>query len=346
MNELRSPINQILALALTLILSAGAGTGCAPAKEKVTGAADSLVIQPDIGASDFAPGDRVVITSLRGNREHLEIGGRYTLDGSYTLASAGRADLAWFVTSHGPVDSTEVEDTEHISATKGSGTFHLEKTLHNDGWMHVSFYVDGRSIGGVYFGEKGFEDSVLRKIFWSELPNPAAGNSKHIGSAVSAGAGASQTSPANLAILAYLGDPVPAPAKLDDRYSPSNLKLAFNDLSRKLGITALRLEVDESEFPFVVYGLIAGRCDYHALADGARQLDGYTYAGSVTSGDERGTYFAVDMIPPRELPRARIEDCNRRLMIRLQMLAASVRAHKPDSAPRPIEAESGGASTQ
>jgi hypothetical protein len=112
---------------------------------------------------------------------------------------------------------------------------------------------------------------------------------------------------------------------LDPRYTPANLKAAFNSLTPKLGLTVQRLEVDESEFPYVLFGLVAGRCDYHALADGFRHMEGYYYGGSVTgTALGGGTNFAIDIIPEGQLPKDRAVDCSRRLMIRLEMLADSV----------------------
>src|ERR1017187_7653549 len=105
------------------------------------------VIQPEMGAAEFAPGDRITITSIRGDSEHLKLGGRYVMDGSYTLASAESADLAWFATSRSPMGGTPVTDAEHVKITRGTGTFHLAKTLFYDGWQHVSFYVNGQSHG-------------------------------------------------------------------------------------------------------------------------------------------------------------------------------------------------------
>jgi hypothetical protein len=280
------------------------------------------VIQPEVGATELAPGDQITISSLRGNEDHLALGGHYTVDGSYTLSSADSADLAWFATSRAPSTSTPVRDAEHVGISRGAGSFHLEKTLLVDGWLHLTFFVDGHPHGGIYFGEKGIESTVLRAKTWSDFPDSRSSSPKGAipGSGESAGILSGDRS--NRAIMAFLGDPVPPPANLDPRYAPANLKAAFNSLGAKLGLTVRRLEVDESEFPFVLYGLVAGPCDYHALASGFRQMEGYGYGGSVTrSGSDGETKFSIDIIPEGQLPGDRAEDCSRRLMIRLQMLA-------------------------
>src|SRR6185295_444590 len=87
--------------ALCLQLAARAG-------EQAAEAEFPYVIRPELGATEFAAGDSIVITSVRGNRRHLESGGRYLVEGSYTLASAERADLALYTTSHGPTGPSTV----------------------------------------------------------------------------------------------------------------------------------------------------------------------------------------------------------------------------------------------
>ena len=87
-------------------------------------------------------------------------GGRYVLDGSYTLASADSAEIAWYATSHGSGAGVRIADSEHLRVSRGSGTFRLEKTLLRDGWL--TCLLRGRPAhGGIYFGEKGFEARCL-----------------------------------------------------------------------------------------------------------------------------------------------------------------------------------------
>jgi hypothetical protein len=54
-------------------------------------------------------------------------------------------------------------------------------------------------------------------------------------------------------------------------------------------------------------------------------MKGYDYCGSVVGGTAGGgTYFALSMTPQSQYPRGDGGACNRRLMIRLQMLADAV----------------------
>ncbi len=335
MKTLRSNAFQLAVIGFASALCLRLGAEVAPAGTKAADVEFPSVIQAEMGAAEFAPGDNIVITSIRGDREHLALGGRYVLEGSYTLASAESAELAWYATSHGHGGSTPISDAEHFRVNRGSGTFRLEKTLLDDGWLHVSFLVNGNSHGGIYFGEKGFENTVLQQKSWSDFSNAEKNGAAGQNPAGLKNGGMLAPVTGNFAIMAYLGEPVPAPAGLDPRYSPAGLKAAFADLGKRLGLTVKRLEVDDSEFPFVIYGLLAGQCDYHALADGVRQMSGYSYGGSV-SGDtgEGGTYFSLSIIPDKLFPAGRIMDCSKRLMIRLQMLADTMRTGATNPVPR------------
>lgn len=325
MKAISAPPLRMIVLSVASALCFQSSLRLACADEAVAKNEFPYVIQTELGASEFAPGDEIHITSVRGDRKHLETGGQYLLEGRYTLASAESADLAWFSTSRGPSGPTPVTKGEHIRITKGSGNFQLKKTLLNEGWLHVSFYVDGHSHGGIYFGEKGVESTVLRKKSWSDFSNdqPAENATRK---AVAAEEGASASAGANAAIMAYLGNPVPAPANLDAKYSPTNLTAAFTALSKRSSWRVKKLGVDDSEFPFLVYGMLAGKHDFREIEKGLREMSDYTYGGSVvgTTGDG-STYFSLNMIPYEHYPRDQRRACDRRLMVRLQMLANSVR---------------------
>ena len=324
MKTLLSETIRSLALAVASAFWFHAATAPAQNGEPAATAEYAHVLQPESGAAEFVPGDQITITSLRGDRDHLEPGGHYLLEGSYTLASADSADLAWFATTRGPSGPTPVTDYEHVPINRGSGNFHLEKTLLDDGWLHVSFYVGGHSQGGIYFGEHGVESTVLRQKSWSDISDHSGADQPERESSAHDGGGA-HPNPANLAIMTYLGDPVPPPARLDASYSPTNLIAAFTELSKKQGLRIEKLSVDDSEFPFLVYGTLAGRHEFRVLEEGLRQMKGYDYCGSVVGGTAGGgTYFALSMTPQSQYPRGDGGACNRRLMIRLQMLADAV----------------------
>jgi hypothetical protein len=311
----------MLAIATTL----GSSTAVSSAGADATAEHSEFpyVIPPELGASEFASGDGIVLRSMRGDREHLEAGGRYVLEGSYTLTSAESAELAWFSTSRGPSGSTPMTKEEHVRVGRGSGKFHLEKTLLDDGWLHVSFYISGHSHGGVYFGEQGVDKTVLRQKGWSDLSSPPPSENAGQKSPPLETGGLLPSHPANAAIMAYLGHPVAVPGNLDAKYTPTNLVAAFTAMSKKAGWRIQRLAVDDSEFPFLLYGVLAGR--HELIEKDIREMNGYDYGGSVRGSTANGsTYFSLNMIPRDQYPNDQLAACNRRLMVRLQMLAEAV----------------------
>ena len=249
------------------------------------------IIPYELGASGFAAGDNITITSVRGDRKHIEPGGSYLVEGTYTLAFADEANLAFFSTSRGSERPTPIQAGQQIKITKGTGRFKLYKTNMADGWPHISFYYHGKSRGGVYFGEKGHENTVMRNQSWfSGLDADKTGPVE-------------LADPANRALLLYLGNPVPPPVNMDARYAKGNLVNAFTELCRNSNLDLKKVAVDDSEFPFLVYGIIDGR---HSLPDRTafEEIKGYTYGGSVRgSTDEGMTYFAVNMARIVNIPR-------------------------------------------
>jgi hypothetical protein len=299
----------------------------AAADENSNRAKFPYVIPFETGSSAFASGDSITISSVMGDRPHLEPEGSYLVQGSYALASADHAGLLLSCTSRNPSGPTPITDGQKTSITRGSGTFSLEHAKLGDGWLHVSFYAanEGHSHGGIYFGEKGNERTVLRQMNWPdfslghELQNPPL-------NAANRGTDPQAADPANLAILAYLGKPVPAPARLPANYMPTNLLAAFASICQKASWHVRKLAADDSEFPHLVFGLLAGKHDFREIEKGLRELTDYSYSGSVVgTTDDGSTYFSLNMIPAGQYPSGLAEACNRRLMVRLQMLADTAR---------------------
>jgi len=130
----------------------------------------------------------------------------------------------------------------------------------------------------------------------------------------------------NSTIAAYLGAPVSAPVGLDHMYSPEEISAVFCDLAETLGIKVDKLEVDTTEFPFVIHGRVKSTAGGSFLEkiNSEWTIPGYTYGGSVTGSTIDGsTYFALNIIPSSAYPPGQAEVIGRRLMIRLQMVAAS-----------------------
>jgi len=206
-------------------------------------------------------------------------------------------DLAW------PSGSTPVTKEEHVKISMGSGNFRLEKTLLDDGWLHITFYVNGHSHGGIYFGEKGFDKTVLRQKGWSDFANASPPEKRGTKSAEVENGSPMPSDPANAAIIAYLGQPVVAPANLDAKYVPASLVAAFTVMSKKAGgasrIGSGRLRISLSGVRRSGREARVGRKDIRAM-------NGYDYGGSVRGSTEEGaTYFSLNMIPRDQYPLAR-----------------------------------------
>ncbi len=84
------------------------------------------VIQFELGTSSgFYGGDHFTITSVRGDRAHIEPGGSYLVEGTYTLASRNSAQLTLFCTTHGSSGPAPVQDGERMNLTKGTSRFYI-----------------------------------------------------------------------------------------------------------------------------------------------------------------------------------------------------------------------------
>jgi hypothetical protein len=106
----------------------------------------------------FSSGDKIVITSIRGNRPHIELGGSYLIEGTYTLASMENAELLISATatsrdSPGAISPVHPEEVTRVS--RGMGRFSLMATMRYVGRFHVSFNPmgGGKSHGTIYFEE-------------------------------------------------------------------------------------------------------------------------------------------------------------------------------------------------
>ncbi len=106
----------------------------------------------------FSPGDIIAITSVKGDRNHLEPGGTYLVEGTYTLASMETAGLSVSVTAlsrNSPGARSPGYPEQGTTVRKGSGRFSLRITMRYSGAFHVSFNPPegGESRGTVYFSD-------------------------------------------------------------------------------------------------------------------------------------------------------------------------------------------------
>ena len=122
---------------------------------------------------------------------------------------------------------------------------------------------------------------------------------------------------------AYVAQTTASGAKIDPYYSADGLRKAFAQLCGQLRYRPINVEIDQSEFPFIVYGRLEGRCDYREIRSVLETMPGYAYAGCVTSvrGNEL-TVFALNMTPH---PIAASQSSMQQLMSRMQALANTQR---------------------
>ncbi len=241
----------------------------------------------EIGTSEFAPGDSITITSLRGTRDVVTTNETYCVEGNYTLASRDKAQLGFHATAanSGP---TPTDPRQQVNITKGSGTFRLIKPMRELGYLHVSFYdlSDGNGFGGVYFGQGQW---VLQNSF--NHPKSL----KH------------------QALFDYLGNPVEPPSGLDPAYTKSGLSNTVVLAAQNAGITLKKIEFDDSEFPCLV-GVISQPGDFKKLEESIKQLTG-EFGGLV--GNSRCHAFSI--VPSREYPTTAGQRIGRRLGVREEM---------------------------
>jgi hypothetical protein len=280
------PLLAALLIATTLV--AAPATGDSPADFP-------YAVPFELGDAEFGPGDSITISEVRGTRDLITTNETYCVSGTYTLASRDKARLAFFATTRnsGP---TPVDPRQTTEITKGTGSFRLVKTMDTDGYLHLSFYPhgSGSDFGGVYFGQGEW---VLRKKTWSST-------AQHAGSAGP-----------NQAIYEYLGSPVPVPAKLDSAYSRQGLVQAVQTAAQNAGVTLKRIEVDDSEFPFVI-GVICGEGELEKVAGELKKMPGYEYPGSVSSS----TCAVFNIVPWSVFPSESSLRIGHRLGVREQVL--------------------------
>lgn len=263
-----------------------------------------------LGKSEFAPGDSITILHVQGTSDKIKVGETYSVDGTYELTSHDGADLAFYATTVGASGPTTVDPQQHVKVKKGSGSFHLVKTMGQDGYPHVSFYPleSGSGFGGIYFGQG---DRVFRPRRQSG-PTPAS------------------VSGPNQALLEYLGNPVTPPVNMDARYTKEGLSNAVQTAAQNAGITIKRMAIDDSEFPFLT-GVICAGSDATKLKEQIKKLDGYEYGGSIGNDlnpDGGDTCNVFNLVPYKAYPEEAAQQIYHRLWLRQQVFYDQINGRK------------------
>jgi hypothetical protein len=234
----------------------------------------STVIQFELGDAQFQPGDSITIQELRGSTDAIQAGATYCVTGTYTLASQDEANLSFFATTTNRT-SSPVDPAQTVRVTKGTGTFSLAKRMTDNGYLHLSFYPrrSGGDFGGIYFGQGQW---VLHNRHSSNHQLAAHSPSSDNEPVSSAGA--------NQVLFNYLGNPVAPPADMDPAYTKEGLEQGMKTAAQNAGITLVRVQIDDSEFPFLIGVIFANPGDKTKLKEQIQKMPPYAISGGV--GDE------------------------------------------------------------
>jgi hypothetical protein len=122
----------------------------------------------------------------------------------------------------------------------------------------------------------------------------------------------------NKVLYDYLGDPVAAPANMDAAYTKEGLTHAMQDAAKAADITLVKLQIDDSEFPFLVGVICANQQDMEKLKDQIRKMPAYNYTGGVGGG--RSASYAMNLVHYKAYPA----DAHQRIEHRLSLREAIV----------------------
>ncbi|RKX37240.1 MAG: hypothetical protein DRP64_17505 [Verrucomicrobia bacterium] len=106
------------------------------------------------GYTALTNGDAIHIEAVQGSEKEFKVGGTYRVTGTYTLSSAPRAVLSFYLTTTGFNSKAPTRSPQRMEINKGSGRFELMQTFATNGWPHLSLYpsLGGSGLGGIYFG--------------------------------------------------------------------------------------------------------------------------------------------------------------------------------------------------
>jgi len=124
----------------------------------------------------------------------------------------------------------------------------------------------------------------------------------------------------NEVLFDYLGDPVAPPANMDAVYTKQGLASAIQDAAHAANITLAKVEVDDSEFPFLVGVVCANRGDIEKLKEQIRKMTTYNFGGGVGSD----TRMVMNLVPYSAFPTGAGERIYHRMMLREAILSDKI----------------------
>jgi hypothetical protein len=124
----------------------------------------------------------------------------------------------------------------------------------------------------------------------------------------------------NQVLFDYLGDPVAPSANMDAAYTKQGLASAIQDAAHAANITLAKVEVDDSEFPFLVGVVCANRGDIEKLKEQIRKMTTYNFGGGVGSD----TRMVMNLVPYSAFPTGAGERIYHRMMLREAILSDKI----------------------
>jgi hypothetical protein len=100
---------------------------------------------------------------------------------------------------------------------------------------------------------------------------------------------------------------------MDAAYTKAGLIHAMQTGAKAAGITLVKLEIDDSEFPFLVGVICANQQEMEKLKDQIRKMPAYNYTGGVGGG--RSASYAMNLVHDKAYP----PDARRRIQHRLSL---------------------------
>jgi hypothetical protein len=128
----------------------------------------------------------------------------------------------------------------------------------------------------------------------------------------------------NQVLFDYLGNPVAPPANMDAAYTKEGLTSAMQEAAQAANITLTKVEVDDSEFPFLVGVISANKGDVEKLKAQIRKMAIYNYSGGV-GGDTR---LVMNLVPYKAFPTDAYERIQRRMMLRAAVFYDKITGHR------------------
>lgn len=121
----------------------------------------------------------------------------------------------------------------------------------------------------------------------------------------------------NKALYDYLGDPVAPPEKMDAAYTKEGLTHAMQAAAKAAGVTLVKLEIEDSEFPFLVGVICGSQQEMEKLKDEICRMPAYNYTGGVGGG--RSASYAMNLVHYKAYPPGTDHRIEHRLSLREQI---------------------------